>query len=102
MRLRICDGERERTAPASLELVQEAFAQHPVGEGHEIALADGARWLAAVAVLKQPGGEVEYVVSGETGNEAPISGRLSRSEAVQRFREFLDYTQCHTRAGQTG
>lgn len=102
MRLRICDGERERTGPASLELVEEAFAQHPIGEGHEIALADGARWLAAVAVLKRPGGEVEFVVSGETGDGASISGRISRSEAVQRFREFLENTQCHARAGRTG
>jgi hypothetical protein len=102
MKLRVCDGERERTAPASLELVEEAFAQNPISDGHEIALADGERWIAAVAVLKPPDGEAEFLVSGETRNEVPLSGRTSRSEALQRFRYFLETTECRVRAGRTG
>jgi hypothetical protein len=30
MRLRICDGERERITPATVELVEEAFAPDPL------------------------------------------------------------------------
>lgn len=94
MRLRVCDGKRERTAPASLELVEEAFAQRPMSDGHEIALADGGRWIAAVAVLTPPGGETEFLLSGETGDLLPVSGRSSRSEAARRFREFILVESC--------
>ena len=102
MKLRVCDGHRERTAPASLELVEEAFAQNPISDGHEIALAEGEQWIAAVAVLKPNGVEVEFLLSGETGKELPASGLASRSEALQRFRHFLETTDCRVRAGRTG
>jgi hypothetical protein len=48
MNLRICDGERERRVPASVELVEQAFASGvPIREGTEITLVEGERWLAA-------------------------------------------------------
>jgi hypothetical protein len=38
MRLRVCDGERERVTPATVELVEEAFAPGvAVRDGFEIA-----------------------------------------------------------------
>ena len=89
MRLRVCDGERERTAPASLELVEEAFTLLPIRDGYEIAVADGERWIAAIAVQNQPAEEVEFLVSGVTGDSTPPSGRVSRSEALRRFRDFV-------------
>jgi hypothetical protein len=88
MRLRICDGERERTSPASIELIEEAFAPAtPIREGSEIALADGERWIAAVAVGQ--GTKEQFLLSGATGQSDPPSGRVARSEALRRFREFL-------------
>lgn len=91
MKLRICDGERERFAPASIELVEEAFAQGvPMREGAEIALADGERWIAAIAVGRSAtGSDAEFLLSGMTGGAEPPSGRVSRSEALSRFREFV-------------
>lgn len=90
MKLRICDGERERIAPASIELVEEAFAQGvPMREGAEIALADGERWIAAIAVGPSATGSDEFLLSGMTGGAAPPSGRVSRTEALSRFREFV-------------
>jgi hypothetical protein len=89
MRLRICDGERERTAPASLDLVEEAFTLLPIGDGYEIAVADGERWIAAIAVQNRPAEEVEFLLSGVDGDATPPSGRVSRSEALKRFRDFI-------------
>jgi hypothetical protein len=91
MRLRICDGERERIVPASIELVEEAFSQDAsLREGAEIALAEGERWIAAIAVGPSPAGsDAEFLLSGGTGETAPPTGRVSRSEALRRFRDFV-------------
>lgn len=89
MRLRICDGERERTTPASLELVEEAFTLLPISDGYEIAVADGERWIAAIAVQNRLAEEVEFLLSGGTGDATPPSGRVGRSEALRRFRDFI-------------
>ena len=92
MRLRICDGERERTTPATIELVEEAFAPGvPVREGSEIAVADGDRWIAAIAVGSgiSADGESDFLLSGMTSEADPPSGRVSRPEALRRFREFV-------------
>lgn len=88
MRLRICDGQRERTAPASFELIEEAFTPVVISDGYEVALADGDRWIAAVAVTSPESGDPEFLLSGaDPGMDA---GRpISRSEAVRRFREFV-------------
>jgi hypothetical protein len=90
MNLRICDGERERNGPASIDLVEEAFGAE-VREGFEIALADGERWLVAIAVgiRSGAGSEPEFLLSGEAGGGVAPSGRVSRSEALNRFREFV-------------
>jgi len=94
MKLRVCDGERERSGPASLDLLEAAFAYHSMSNGHEIALADGQRWIAAVAVIERPGRQVEFLLSGETGDRVPLSGRTSLGEALQRFRDFLAVESC--------
>jgi hypothetical protein len=92
MNLRICDGEQERRVPASVELVEQAFAPGvPIREGTEITLVDGERWLAALAVSGPAGtGEAagEFLLSGATG-EAEPSGRVGRSEVLRRFRQFV-------------
>jgi hypothetical protein len=89
MRLRICDGQRERTAPASLELVEEAFTPVEISDGYEVALADGDRWLAAVAVNSRPDGDPEFLLTGAGSHGAPAGGRVSRSEALRQFRDFV-------------
>jgi hypothetical protein len=95
MKLRICDGEHESIVPASLEMVEQAFAAGvPVRIGTEIALADGPRWLAALA-LEPPAaraGEepLQFLLSGGTRGRAVVTGRLGRSEVVRRFRAFIE------------
>lgn len=89
MRLRVCDGERERTAPASLELVESAFAVRPVPAGYEVGLSDGERWIAAVAVDGAAGEGARFLLSGVTAPGDPPSGRVSHPEALKRFREFI-------------
>jgi hypothetical protein len=85
--LRICDNGRERITSASLDLVEQTFApEAPVSDGLEVSLADGDRWLAAIAV-GAPGTSGEFLISG---HQAAISGTVSRSEALSRFREFLE------------
>ena len=89
MRLRICDNGRERLVPASPETVERVFAPDaPISDGTEITLADGERWLAALAV-GTPGGPAEFLLSGAVGEVPTVSGRAGRSDAVRRFREFL-------------
>ena len=94
MKLRICDGEHESIVPASLEMVEQAFsADTSVRIGTEIALADGARWLAALA-LEPPAaraGEepLQFLLSGGTSGQAVVTGRLGRSEVLRRFRAFI-------------
>jgi hypothetical protein len=94
MNLRICDGEREHKVPASIELVEQAFAPGlPIREGTEITLTDGERWLAALAVgspMMAAGDEAEeFLLSGATGEAAEPSGRVGRSEALRLFRRFV-------------
>jgi hypothetical protein len=51
MKLRVCDPGRERIVPASLELVERTFAPDAsINDGTEITLAEGERWLAAIAI----------------------------------------------------
>ena len=65
-------------------------------------ICDGERWVAAVAVLKPQDGEPEFLGSGETGSEVFVSTRTTRSEAMRRFRDFLEKTECDVRAGRAG
>ncbi len=89
MILRICDNGRERIVPASFELVEQVFAPDaPIADGTEITLAEGERWLAALAV-GQAGGPAEFLLSGAIGESATVSGQAGRSDALRRFREFL-------------
>ncbi len=88
MRLRICDGGHERLVPASLELVERVFAPDAaIADGTEIGVADGARWLVAMAV-QAPDGEAVLLSGESTGGES-VAGRVDRATALQRFREFL-------------
>ncbi len=97
MILRICDNGRERIVPASSELLERVFApEAPIADGTEITLAEGERWLAALAV-GTPGGPAEFLLSGASGETATVSGSAGRSDTLCRFREFLS-----RRAGQPG
>ena len=94
MNLRICDGERERIWPASVELVEQAFAAGvPMRAGTEISLADGDGWLVAVALgarESSPSGETEeFLLTSSRGHGAALSGPVRRSEMLRRFREFV-------------
>jgi hypothetical protein len=94
MNLRICDGEGERIWPASVEVVEQAFAPSVrMRMGTEISLADGERWLAAVALGAREGGtggETErFLLTNANGDNATLSDPVGRGEALRRFREFL-------------
>lgn len=98
MKLRICDGEHDSIVPASLEMVELAFsAGTSVRIGTEITLADGARWLAALALeppAPRPGEEpLQFLLSGGTSGRAVVTGRLGRSEVLRRFRAFIQETE---------
>jgi uncharacterized damage-inducible protein DinB len=87
--LRICDNGQERIVPASAELVEQVFApEATIADGTEITLADGDRWLAAVAVGAQ-GTPGEFLLSGAAGETATASGPAGRPDALRRFRDFL-------------
>jgi len=89
MILRICDNGREQVVPASRELVEQVFApEASIADGTEITLAEGDRWLAALAV-GAPGGTAEFLLSGAVGETATVSGQAGRGDALRRFREFL-------------
>jgi hypothetical protein len=89
MILRVCDNGRERIEPASSELVEQVYApEASIADGTEITLAEGDRWLAALAV-GTPGGSAEFLMSGAIGEAAIASGQAARSDALRRFREFL-------------
>ena len=94
MNLRICDGERERKVPASVELVEQAFAPGvSIREGTEITLVEGERWLAALAVSAPAAGTgeeaAEFLLSGATGEPTEPSGRVGRTEVLRQFRQFV-------------
>ena len=87
--LRICDNGHERIVPASAELVERVFApEAAIADGTEITVADGERWLAALAVGAQ-GSPGEFLLSGAAGEIATASGQAARSDTLRRFREFL-------------
>ena len=89
MILRICDNGREQVVPASRERVEQVFAtEASIADGTEITLAEGDRWLAALAV-GAPGGTAEFLLSGAVGETATVSGQAGRGDALRRFREFL-------------
>ena len=89
MILRICDDGREQIVPASPEWVERLFApDSAIADGTEITLAEGERWLTALAV-GAPGGPAEFLLSGAIGGTATVSGQAGRSDALRRFREFL-------------
>lgn len=89
MILRICVDGTERLEPASPARIDAVFAPDaPIAEGTEISLADGERWVAALAV-GAPGGPAELLMSGADGETATVSGTAPRPEALRLFREFL-------------
>lgn len=94
MILRICDGERERITPASLDGVEQAFAADvAIRMGTEISLVEGDCWLVAVAIGTsdgfEGGGTEEFLLTSANGNDAALSGPVDRREVVHRFREFV-------------
>ena len=89
MILRICDNGNEQVEPASPERVAQVFAlQAPIADGTEITVAEGERWLTAMAV-GAAGSETELLMSGADGETPTISGIAARSEALRLFREFM-------------
>jgi uncharacterized damage-inducible protein DinB len=87
--LRICDNGHERVVPASAELVDRVFAPDAaIADGTEITVAEGDRWLAAVAVGAR-GSRDEFLLSGAAGEIPTASGQAARSDALRRFRDFL-------------
>lgn len=92
MILRICDNGNEQLEPASAERVEQVFALcAPISDGTEITLADGERWLTAMAV-GAAGSPTEFLLSGADGETATVSGIAARSEVLRLFREFMAST----------
>ncbi len=90
MTLRICDNGTRRFLPASPEAVEATFTTGAfLGNGTEITLADGDRWLMAFVVGRQ-GDPGEFFLSGYAGGTWVKSDRVSRSEALRQFRLFLE------------
>ena len=89
MILRVCDNGNEQVEPASAERVERVLAPGAtIADGTEITLAEGDRWLTAVAV-GAPGTAAELLMSGAEGETATVSGTAARPEALRLFREFL-------------
>jgi hypothetical protein len=92
MILRICDNGNEQVEPASPTRVDQVFAPDaPIADGTEITVAEGDRWLTAMAV-GAAGTPTELLMSGADGENATVSGIAARSEALQLFREFMAST----------
>jgi hypothetical protein len=92
MILRVCDNGNEQIEPASPERVEQVFAPDaPIAQGTEITVAEGERWLTAMAV-GAAGSPAELLLSGAEGETATVSGIAARSEALRLFREFLAST----------
>jgi hypothetical protein len=68
--------------------VREAFTPAEISDGYEVALADGERWIAAVAVDSGRSGDPEFLLTGDRGR-SPAGGRVSRSEALRQFQDFV-------------
>jgi hypothetical protein len=95
MQLRICDGGGESVLPASMEIVEQAFAPSmPLRIGTEITVAHGGRWLAALAlepgVVRQGEEPLQFLLSGGNAGTAVVTGRLGRTEVLRRFRRFIE------------
>ena len=93
MILRICDNGNEQLEPASPVRLDQVFAPDaPIADGTEITVAEGDRWLTAMAVgtAGTPG---EMLLSGADGETATVSGTAARSEALRLFREFMASTR---------
>ena len=89
MILRICDNGHERLEPASTERVAQVLApEATIADGTEITVAEGERWLTALAV-GSPGSAAELLMSGADGETPTVSGTAARSEALRLFREFM-------------
>jgi hypothetical protein len=89
MKLRVCDAGRERIVPTSVDLVERTFAPSAViKDGTEITLTEGERWLAAIVIGAADAAD-EFLLSGAVGEAAPVSSRVTRSEALRQFREFV-------------
>jgi hypothetical protein len=89
MILRICDSGNERLEPASPErLAQVLSPDAPIADGTEITVAEGERWLTALAV-GTPGTPAELLMSGADGDAATVSGMAGRPEALRLFHEFM-------------
>jgi hypothetical protein len=89
MILRVCDNGQERLEPASAERLDQVLAPGAaIADGTEITLAEGERWLTALAV-GEPGTRGELLMSGADGETPTVSGTASRPEALGLFREFL-------------
>lgn len=92
MILRVCDNGNEQIEPASPERLEQVFAPDaPIAQGTEITVAEGERWLTAMAV-GAAGTPAELLLSGAEGETATVSGIAARSEALRLFREFLAST----------
>src|SRR5262245_32004476 len=95
MQLRICEGGQESILPASIETVERAFApSERLRIGTEITVADGGRWLAALAlepgVLRQGEEPYQFLLSAGSAGTAVVTGRLGRTEVLRRFRRFIE------------
>jgi hypothetical protein len=89
MILRICDNGNERLEPGSPERVAQVLAPDaPIADGTEITVAEGERWLTALAV-GMPGTPAELLMSGADGDTATVSGMAGRPEALRLFHEFM-------------
>jgi hypothetical protein len=89
MILRICDNGNEHLEPASPERVAQVLApEAPIADGTEITVAEGERWLTALAV-GNPGTRAELLMSGADGDTATVRGVAARPEALRLFREFM-------------
>ena len=89
MILRICEDGHERLEPASPERLTQVFAPGAtIADGTEITVAEGERWMTAVAV-GAPGSAAELLMSGADGETATVSGTAARPEALRLFQHFM-------------
>lgn len=89
MILRICDNGHEQLEPASAERVVAVLAPEArIADGTEITLAEGERWITAMAV-GSPGSPTELLMSGADGETPTVSGTAGRAEALRLFDAFM-------------